>query len=68
MAIQHGSGVERDGTENIADHVFEAVSEHRFDTETMDVMEAAAKLRMLGKSFFHDDFMNQIRRDQRDDY
>ena len=55
-------------TENITDHVFEAVGEHRFDIETMDVMEAADKLRMLGKSFFNDEFMYQIRRDFPDEF
>jgi hypothetical protein len=55
-------------TENITDHVFEAVGTYRFDIETMDVMEAADKLRMLGKTFFNDDFMYQIRRDFPDDF
>jgi hypothetical protein len=54
--------------ENVIERVFEAVGEHRFDLETMDVMEAGDKLRMLGKSFFNDDFLNQVRRDRRDDF
>jgi len=48
--------------------VFEAVGAYRFDIETMDVMEAADKLRMLGKSFFNDEFMYQIRRDFPDEF
>ena len=55
-------------TENFAERVFEPVSDFRFDLETMDVMEAANKLKVLGKTFFQDDFLNDFRRDRRDDY
>lgn len=55
-------------TENFAERVFETVSDLRFDLETMDVMEAADKLKMLGKTFFHEDFLSEIRRNRRDDY
>jgi hypothetical protein len=54
-------------TENVEEHIFEAVTEHRFDIETMDVVEAAKKLKILGQSFFQADFLNQIRREQEDD-
>lgn len=38
--------------ENVEQRVFEAVTEHRFDIETLDVIEAAKKLKVLGQSFF----------------
>ena len=51
-------------TENIADHVFEAVTEHRFNLESADVQSAGEKLRMLGKQFSHEDFVNHMRRER----
>jgi hypothetical protein len=39
-------------TENVEEHVFVAVTEHRFDIETLDVIEVAKKLKVLGQSFF----------------
>jgi hypothetical protein len=55
-------------TENVSDHVFEAVTEHQFNLESMDVQEAGDKLRLLGKQFSNEDFTNQMRRNRRDDY
>jgi hypothetical protein len=56
-------------TENIADRVFEAVTEHQFNFESADVMEAGDKLRLLGRQFANEDFTNeQRRRRHRDDY
>ena len=53
--------------ENIADHVFEAVTEHQFNLESADVMEAGDKLRLLGKQFANEDFTNELRRRKRRD-
>ena len=55
-------------TENFADHVFEAVTEHQFYLESADVQSAGDRLRLLGKQFSHEDMMNYIRRERRDDY
>jgi hypothetical protein len=54
-------------TENIEAHVFEAVTEHQFNLESADVVEAGDKLRLLGKQFSDADMMNYLRPD-RDDY
>lgn len=56
-------------TENVTDHVFEAVTEHQFNLESADVQEAGDKLRLLGKQFSEEDFSNRMRRDRdRDDF
>jgi hydroxylamine reductase (hybrid-cluster protein) len=55
-------------TENIEGHVFEAVTEHQFNLESADVQEAGDRLRLLGKQFTDEDFMNQMRHNRRDDY
>jgi hydroxylamine reductase (hybrid-cluster protein) len=55
-------------TENIEDHVFEAVTEHQFNLESSDVESAGDKLRLLGKQFVDDDMLNHFRRERRDDY
>jgi hypothetical protein len=47
--------------ENVTERVFEAVGPYRFDLETDDVVAAGNKLRMLGKSFEHDDFLRNFR-------
>lgn len=49
--------------ENVEQRVFEAVTDHRFDIETADVVEAAKKLKLLGESFLRDDFFNHVGRD-----
>ena len=54
--------------ENIADRVFEAVSQFQFNMTTEAVVEAADKLRMMGKSFEEADMMNHFRRSRRDEY
>ena len=56
-------------SENFAERVFEPVSDLRFDLETMDVMEAANRLKVLGNNFFHEDYSYRMRRNHdRDDF
>jgi hypothetical protein len=55
-------------SENVADHVFEAVTEHQFNLESADVQSAGDKLRLLGKQFSHEDFVNNFRRERWDDF
>jgi hypothetical protein len=55
-------------TENVEHHVFEAVTEHRFDIETLEVIEAAKKLKILGETFFQADCIKQFRRDREDEF
>lgn len=50
--------------ENVEQRVFEAVSEHRFDIETMDVIEVAKRLKVLGQSFFDAECRKVFWRDQ----
>jgi hypothetical protein len=45
-------------TEKIEDRVFEAVTEHQFNLESADVQSPGDKLRLLGKQFSHEDFLN----------
>jgi hypothetical protein len=54
--------------ENVEQHVFEAVTEHRFDIDTLDIVEAAKRLKILGETFFQADFMNQIQRDREGEF
>jgi hypothetical protein len=54
--------------ENIADRVFESIGPFRFDLETEDVTEAGDKLRMLGKSLSHEDYLRLFGRDDPDDF
>lgn len=54
--------------ENVEQRVFEAVTEHRFDIETLDVIEAAKKLKVLGQSFFDAECRKVFWRDQDDDF
>ena len=55
-------------TENVEDHVFEAVTAHQFNLESEDVEGAGDKLRLLGKQFTDDDKMDYFRRSRRDDF
>ena len=54
-------------SENVENHVFEAVTEHQFNLESADVESAGDKLRLLGKQFTDDDFFNRLHRKRHDD-
>jgi hypothetical protein len=46
--------------ENTVEHVFESVGPHRFDMETDDLTEIGDKLRVMGKSFSHEEFLRSL--------
>ena len=47
-------------TENIAERVFEPISPHRFDLETIHLKQAGDALRMLGESFSRDEWFKSL--------
>ena len=46
--------------ENIAERVFEPVTPHRFDLETMHVKQAGEALRILGESFREAEWLRNL--------
>lgn len=50
--------------EHVTERVFEAVTPHCFSLESEDLTEAGNKLRMLGKSFEHADFLRHFSSDE----
>lgn len=50
--------------ENFTERIFESVNHYRFDLETDDVAEAGNKLKMLAKSFAHEDYLRHFRTDE----
>lgn len=46
--------------ENIAERVFEPVTPHRFDLETMHVKQAGEALRVLGQSFWDAEWLRSL--------
>jgi len=55
-------------SENVENHVFEAVTEHQFNLESTEMQSAGDKLRLLGKQFIEEDMMNHFRRRHNDEY
>ena len=51
------------GQENVAERVFQAVNPFRFDLDTEQMKDAGDRLRVLGKSFGRDDFLQHFRDD-----
>lgn len=56
----HGSHKLFIATENVAERHFEPVTPHYFLLESEDLILVGDKLRMLGKSFEHDDFIRHF--------
>jgi len=59
----HGSHTIFIAQENLTERLFEAVTPHCFSLESGDLTDAGNKLKMLGKSLEHDDFIRHFSTD-----
>ena len=52
-------------TENVAERIFEPISEFQFHLATDEIIAAGDKLKILGKQFYEKDFEMELRRRNR---